>query len=811
MASIQSLGVGSGLLTSELVEDIIAAEREATDLRLDARKAEFEAKISAYGAVRSSLDSLITASGNLGNSDQFLLNTISSNNESAVTATAEPGATPGIHTVEVLATARAHTLTSIRYDSADEVVGDGTIDIRFGETTFSGGAYDSFTENPERASAQITIDSSNNTLTGIRDAINAAGVGVQASIVNDGEGFVLVMSSDRTGEDHSLELTVTEGSTPGLSAFNFNATDNTPGTHLTQTVDADDAIVTIDGITVTRETNTVADVIEGVTFEVIGANAGVPATVTVSQDNSAISERMQAFVDAFNDVKALTDSLTEFDEDDGGALLTGDATLRNLLSQLRRFMNASVADVESNAFRALVDLGISTDQDSEFMLSFSSSTFNSAINAAPNDVVAMLADQTRASDNQIEFLAFTSETQAGSYDLNITTAASQASIVGATVAGLAGPIDIDDDNDTLSLTVDGVTSGTVTLAQGSYADGEALAVQIETQINQDTAFRDAGIAVEVTYDDANQQLQLRSTTYGSASNIGINSVDTNTTAELGLTTNTASDNTGVDVAGTINGITGTGVGQFLSIPSGPVAATSGVYQGNSVTTFESLPLTIDASNDTFRVSVDGLVSNDIVLTNGSYASATEVAAEIQAQINADATLSASELTVTATFDSANNRFVLTSDSEGPSSTVNVGFASAGVVADLGLAVGIGTPGSSASINPDAAAGVQIRVQGEAVGERGTITLVRGVMNRMEAFLERFVGAQGALTTRLDGLDESIEDIEEESVTFSERMDLLEERLRLQFAAADALISTLNNTSQFLDRQLATLPGYSRDE
>lgn len=810
MASIQSLGVGSGLLTSELVENIIAAEREATDLRLQAKTAEFEAKISAYGSVKSSLSSLISASQALGNSDDFLLNSIASNNEAAVTATVDASATPGIHTVEALATARAHTLTSIRYDNPDEVVGDGTIDIRFGTTTFSGGNYDTFTENTERAAQQITIDSSNNTLNGIRDAINAAGVGVEASVVDDGTGFVLVLASDRTGENHSMELTVTEGTTPGLAAFNFNATDNTPGTNLTQTVDADDAIVSINGITVTRETNTIEDVIEGVTFNLVGTNAGFPATVTVSQDISGISERMQAFVDAYNDVKSLTDALTEFDEDEGtGALLTGDATIRTLLSQMRRFLFSPVDNLESSSLRALVDLGVTTNQDAGFLMQFSSATFQQVLSNNPADVVALLADQSRASDSQISVVNFQSSTQAGTYDVDITTAASRGELTGATVAGLSGPITIDADNDTLAVTVDGTNSGTITLAQGSYTDGAALAVQIEAQINQDAALRAAGAEVEVTYDDATQQLSIASTNFGSASNIGIVSVDTNTLAELGLDVNDATNNVGVDVAGTINGITGTGTGQFLAIPSGPVPATSGVYEGDSVSTFDTLPFTIDGTNDTFRLSVDGILSNDIVLTSGSYASAAEVATELQTQINADANLSNSGLAVSVAFDSANNRFEITSDTQGLGSSVNLTFALAGTVSDLGLAVGIGSPGANASNLADAAGGLQIRVQGTTIGERGTVTLVRGVMNKIDAFLDTFVNATGPLTTRVDGLEDSISDLEEEGADFDKRMDLLEDRLRLQFAAADALIATLNSTSEFLDSQLAALPGYSR--
>ena len=394
MASIQSLGVGSGLLTSDLVEDIIAAEREATDLRLSARRAEFDAKISAFGSLQSQVDTLNTAASALGSSSSLLLNTATSTDETVVTAAVDATATPAIHTVEVTNTARIHTLTSIRYDSSDTIVGDGTMDIRFGTTTYSGGNYDTFTENTERASASISIDSSNNTLDGIRDAINAADIGVQASIVDDGEGFLLVLTSDRSGVDHSMEITVTEGSTAGLSDLNFNATAATPGTNFTQSVAASDAQFTIDGIDITRETNTVTGVIAGVTFNLLSSNSGSEATIAIGQDTAAITENMQTFVDAYNNVKSFADELTNFDaEENVSALLTGDSTIRNLMAQLRRFMSQTVAEVESTSLRALIDLGISTNQNFGFRLQLSSTTFQQALQANPADVLALLADQ----------------------------------------------------------------------------------------------------------------------------------------------------------------------------------------------------------------------------------------------------------------------------------------------------------------------------------------------------------------------------------------------------------------------------------
>ena len=94
------------------------------------------------------------------------------------------------------------------------------LNIRFGSTSFSGGVYDAFEENPGRAAAQIVIGDGNNTLEGVRDAINEAGAGVRASIVNDGSGYVLVLASERSGSSEGMEIVVTEGdANRGSKAF----------------------------------------------------------------------------------------------------------------------------------------------------------------------------------------------------------------------------------------------------------------------------------------------------------------------------------------------------------------------------------------------------------------------------------------------------------------------------------------------------------------------------------------------------------------------------------------------------------------
>lgn len=809
MATIQSLGVGSGLLTTELVENIVSAEREATDLRLGVKRAEYEAQVSAFGAVRSSLDTLRSAVSTLSDSSSLLSKTVSSANEAIVTATADPGATSAVHTVEVLALARAHSLVTGSYDAPDSVVGEGTLDFRFGTTSFDGANYDSFEENEERQAASIVIDSSNNTLTGIRDAINEAGIGVVASVVNDGDGYRLTLGSQATGAANSMEITVTESGDAGLAALAFNVGAAVSGSNLTQTVVAEDATVTIDGITVRRETNTVSEVIEGVTFTLKSLNSGSPTTIAVADDNAGLEEKMQVFVDAFNDVKALADELTAFDEDDAsGSLLTGDSLVRGIRNQLRRFLSGTLSGLGSGSIRSLVELGLTTNQNNGFFLQFDAAQFTETLNSSAEDVKALLADRSSATDDRIAFTSFQSASAAGTYDVDVSQVATQGFVNALTLAALDNPITIDDDNDALTLKVDGVSSGPLSIEQGVYASAEELATQIELQINADSAIQASNRNISVSYNSTEQRFEFTSARFGSGSSIAISAVDTASAATLGIDVDDGESTKGLDVAGTINGVSGTGSGQFLTVPVGPQPASSGFYRGGATAGF---PQTLDANSNNFVVSVDGVSSGTITLAESAYASGAELATELATQINADATLSASGREVSVAYDGVNDRFNITSTDLGSDSTVSISSIGSGVEAALGLTVGLGTPGENAGRVDDDASGVQIQVSGGEAGSRGSVTLVRGLMNQLDRYLDNALSFGGSIDAKLGTLDSLLGDIDQQEERFNTRINSLEARLRTQFAAADALISTLNSTSSFLESQLSSLPGYGGND
>ena len=803
MAAIQSLGVGSGLLTSDLIDKIIASERSDTDTRMNTKKAELDAKVSAFGAIKSSVDALRTAAKALGDASTLLINTATSSDTSSVGAAATNKAQSGVHTVEVDALARAHTLASKRFDDITSVVGSGTLTFDFGTTTFANdGTYQSFAANPARQSASIVIDDTNDTLAGVRDAINAADIGVTANIVNDGAGYRLVLTSDDLGASNGMQITAAEGTTAGLSAIAFNASASAPDTNMTQTVAAADAQATIDGIPITRTTNSVSDVVAGVTFNLQATNSGSPAVVTVAQDTSGIATKMQAFVDRYNDVRALTDKLTAYDATNNQpSLLTGDPTVLSIRNQLQRLLSGSVG--ATGSVKSLVDLGVTSDQNNQYYLVLDASKLTAALAKDASGVQSLLASQTSATGSAISVAGFTSRTAAGTYAVNVSQLATHGTTVGASLGlGAFAPITIGDTNDGLSVSVDGVASGPLTLTHGAYATGAALAQELQTQINSDSALKAAGVSASVTFNASDNHFEIASTRYGSGSSVAINAVDTDTLANLGFTV--AAAQVGLNVAGTINGVAATGNGQFLAVPNSPLPATAGFVQGAAIAGFAA-PLAIDATNDTFTVRVDGVASGSIALTDGSYASGDALATEIQTRINADSALVAAGASVTVAYDATQQRFTVTSASKGSSSSVGFTTVAAGVTTALGFGVGLGTAGRSAASVADASAGLSVQITGGALGDRGNVSLVRGVMNRIDQTLTNAVSIGGVFDTQQASFDAQEKSLSDDQDAFNKRMTALQTRLQTQFAAADQLISKLNSTSSYLSQQLDMLP------
>ena len=374
MAGISSLGAGSGIFSADLVDQLVNAERQPVELRLDRRESETKTKISAFGAVKGALEALQKPLETLASPDGLKALTASSTNESVATVSVDASvASRGSYGVNVTQLAQAQSLASGTFADTDTAtVGSGTL---------------TFTVNG--VSTDLTVDGGNNTLRGLADSINEANAGLSAGIVDTGSGYRLVLSSDQSGLENAIQVSVndsdgnsTDGS--GLSQFAFDGT----ASNLTETVAAKDALLEVNGISVSRPSNMVEDVVEGVTFNVLSTGS---TTVKVERDPDEVAARVQEFVDKFNALQGIIDKASGYNADSGvGGVLSGDSTVRNMERDLRSGLTTIPSGLENSTVRTLADLGIKTEP-STGKLEFDAGVFREKLEAAPQTVVALFS------------------------------------------------------------------------------------------------------------------------------------------------------------------------------------------------------------------------------------------------------------------------------------------------------------------------------------------------------------------------------------------------------------------------------------
>jgi len=549
MAGISSLGIGSGVLTSDLVDQLVAAERAPTENRLAQKTQQSEAMLSAYGKLRSAITELRLPMRQLSSADNLKAFSATSSNDNIGVSVDSTKASRGSYSLNVTSLASAQALASqaVFADRDTASVGQGTLKLSVGDKV-----------------KEITIDSSNNTLQGLANAINEANAGVSAGVIDTGSGYQLVMSADDTGTANAVSITATEEvGAEGLARFAFDVADPTANPDMKQTIAASDAVMEINGIEVTRSSNSFEKVIDGLSFDIkeIGTS-----TVKVSQDVGAVTDRVQGFVDKFNALQSTIDSLAGFNSEAGvGSLLTGDSTVRALQGQLRQVLTGVVPGLENANVRSLADVGISTDPTTG-ALKFDREEFETQLKNNPDDVTALFAEQGRATDSQVEFVRSGTNTQPGKYDINVTQAATQGKLVAGNA--VAGPVTIDDSNDELTLKVNGETSVNLKLTQATGVSAQALVDDIQAQLDSNTALKASGESVQVGLDN-DGKLTFTSGKYGSESNVSVSSVENGAVFGLSVADGAA----GQDIAGTIGGQVAKGDGQvlYLGSDSGPAS------------------------------------------------------------------------------------------------------------------------------------------------------------------------------------------------------------------------------------------------
>jgi len=384
---ISATGIGSGLDIEGLVTQLVNAERAPAENRLLRQESRLTAELSAFGTLKGALEQFQDGLSTLGDAGTFTRRSASSTDAAVVSASAGPDAAPGTLAVTVDALATSQSLASGGFTSADEVVGEGTLTLSFGTIGLDGSNVDSFTQNPDRDSFTITIDGSNNTLAGVRDAINAADAGVSAALVNDGGAVRLLLTSEQTGAANAVELRVSDSGdgndldASGLSRLAFNS----DATNLEQTRAGTDAVFSLNGLGLSSAGNTIDDVVDGVTLELRGVSAAAGETITVSQDRLAVRSAVESFVEGYNSLIRTSNNLTRFDAESGDAgALQGDFSARSIIGQVRGAVTGAVADAGS-----LAEFGITTTADGT--LSIDSDRLGAALESNLGDLAQLFS------------------------------------------------------------------------------------------------------------------------------------------------------------------------------------------------------------------------------------------------------------------------------------------------------------------------------------------------------------------------------------------------------------------------------------
>ncbi|WP_455816066.1 flagellar filament capping protein FliD [Pseudomonas cerasi] len=375
MASISTLGIGSGLDLSTILTKTETAEKAALT-PISTQQTAFTAKLSAYSTMKSALTTFQTANTKLNDADLFS-STKTSSTSTAFSATTSAGAVAGKYTIAVTQLASAQTLTSAVQSSNTTALAsaDSTISIKLAGST---------------KAIDVTVTAANSSLNGIRDAINKASTGVTASVIKTGDGsYRLSLTSDKTGTDNSATLSVTGDSTL-QSMLNY---DGTSSSNMTESVAAKNALLKVNNVDIESSSNSISDALEGITLNLTAETSGTQ-TLTITKDTSSASSIIAAWATAYNTLQDSLNALTKYTAVDAGTAaqdttngaLLGDSTLRTIQSQMKDMLTNTAS---TSTYKTLSQIGITTDPTTG-QLKTDQTKLDAALAKDPDGIKAMI-------------------------------------------------------------------------------------------------------------------------------------------------------------------------------------------------------------------------------------------------------------------------------------------------------------------------------------------------------------------------------------------------------------------------------------
>lgn len=539
MAATSSIsGVISGLKTDDIIAKMMEIQKQPiTDLQT--KKADLTSKMTAWQDANARVLAFKTAASALADSKSFDVTKFSSSDSTLVTGSASSTASPGTFVLKVTSLARAHQIKSGGYaDDNKTSVGTGSITVTLGDGTQS----------------VIKIDSSDDTLQGVAKAINKAGAGVTASVINDGSAtnpYRLVINSQKTGTAGHIDVTnnLSGGTAPVFTTMQA----------------AKDAVVSLgdgaDAVTVTKSTNTIDDLIPGVTLNLVNEDTTKAISITVGSDTTTIKNNIQNFVTQYNNMVDYFGQQFSYDSSTNatGTLFT-DASMQNIQTDLALFVSNPVTGIRptydssgqpNTVPRLLNDIGVTMDTSNHLV--YNDSDVDSALRASLTNVKRVFSTCGDPSNDSVQYISSSDKTkasQAAGYAVNITQVATKPTLTAAVAQ------------------TDVLAHDEILLVNDIQIMLKAGMDQTQVIAKINDSKDKTGVEASATGSDgtgSGNYLTLTDLQYGSDAVVRAVSTLANSgadqTAGIG---NAEIKVAGLDVAGTINGEAATGRGQLLT-------------------------------------------------------------------------------------------------------------------------------------------------------------------------------------------------------------------------------------------------------
>ena len=412
---LSKIGVGSGLNTTELIDALVEADTAASKENLNNLEDTAKAKISAFSVLKSNLKDFKDIVDQIQSQQQYGFTGQSSDSTVAtLTASGSKAGSTINSSLTVTTLASSHSLTGPSYNSPTATVGARDLTINFGtwsaDPTAGGGQ--TFTANSQDE-IKVTV-SATATLVDLRDAINTTATDsdndgqkdLNASIIFDGTNYMLMLKS-QSGASQEMMVTDTHAS----QGYAYNATS---GAQLDQRVSGVDAAFTVDGISMTRSSNSVDDLFDGFTLD-LKKTSGTAIRISSEVDLSSVKTLVEGYVGTYNEVIESLGAMganDEIDPENDGALI-GDSTLREIMRELREMSSLAIGGYEGGPYY-LSFLGVATQRDGS--LTFDPKSLESQFKSKPESVRAFFSNNYATSNSNITIKAFDFvNTKPGSY------------------------------------------------------------------------------------------------------------------------------------------------------------------------------------------------------------------------------------------------------------------------------------------------------------------------------------------------------------------------------------------------------------